>query len=156
MIQFATFQSFENPNSSALVDPALIDDHLNSNLQPSVYEELKHELDKFELSTSPPTSSAAGAASTSTSKQRREYAAMDVSAMGVDVVEGPTTTLDNKIKEEKMRESVDELDKYIRYAAIVDYLTLLSSSNNHNGNYTGFYLLFLQFSSSFVFTCVSF
>ena len=58
----------------------------------------------------------------STSKQRREYAAMDVSAMGVDVEEGPTTTLDNKIKEEKMRESVDELDKYIRYAAvIVDY-----------------------------------
>ena len=123
-IQFTTFQSFENPNYSALVDPALIDDHLNSNLQPSVYEELKHELDKFELSTSPPIS-AAGAASTSSSK-RKEYAAMDVSAMGVDVVEGPTTTLDNKIKEEKMRESVDELDKYIRYAAIVDHLTLLS------------------------------
>ena len=35
--------------------------------------------------------------------------------MGVDVEEGPTTALDNKIKEEKMRESVDELDKYIRY-----------------------------------------
>ena len=46
--------------------------------------------------------------------QRREYASMDVSAMGVDVEEGPTTALDNKIKEEKMRESVDELDKYIR------------------------------------------
>ena len=102
-------QSFENPNYS--LDPALIDDHLNSNLQPSVYEELKHELDKFELSTSPPRDGAAP----STSKQRREYAAMDVSAMGVDVEEGPTTTLDNKIKEEKMRESVDELDKYIRY-----------------------------------------
>ena len=112
-------QSFENPNYSRM-DPALIDDHLNSNLQPSVYEELKHELDKFELSTSPPK--AAAMAAPSTSKQRREYAAIDVSAMGVDVEEGPTTTLDNKIKEEKMRESVDELDKYIRYAAvIVDY-----------------------------------
>ena len=101
-------QSFENPNYS--LPPALIDDHLNSNLQPSVYEELRHELDKFELSTSPPKSEMAS----SSTKQRREYAAMDVSAMGVDVEEGPTTTLDNKIKEEKMRESVDELDKYIR------------------------------------------
>ena len=101
-------QSFENPNYS--LPPALIDDHLNSTLQPSVYEELRHELDKFELSTSPPK-----AESSTSTKQRREYAAMDVSAMGVDAEEGPTTTLDNKIKEEKMRESVDELDKFIRY-----------------------------------------
>ena len=48
---------------------------------------------------------------------------MDVSAMGVDVVEGPTTTLDNKIKEEKMRESVDELDKYIRWELRSERLT---------------------------------
>ena len=91
-----------------------------------MYEELKHELDKFELSTSPPstaTATAAAGAATS-SKQRREYAAMDVSAMGVDVEEGPTTTLDNKIKEEKMRESVDELDKYIRYEVFVDYMKI--------------------------------
>ncbi len=53
--------SFENPNYqlqrgdlAALVagDPSRLDDHLNSNVQPSipvsVYEELKHELDKFE------------------------------------------------------------------------------------------------------------
>ena len=107
-------QSFENPNYSQ-PPPALIDDHLNSNLQPSVYEELRHELDKFELSSTSPPPKSEMAPSSSTSKQRREYASMDVSAMGVDVEEGPTTTLDNKIKEEKMRESVDELDKYIRY-----------------------------------------
>ncbi len=39
---------------------------------------------------------------------------MDITSMGVDVNEGPQTTLDNKLKEEKMRESVDDLDRFIK------------------------------------------
>jgi hypothetical protein len=39
---------------------------------------------------------------------------MDSTAMGVDVSTGPTTELDNKLAEEKLRGSVEKLDQLIR------------------------------------------
>jgi hypothetical protein len=71
----------------------------------SVYEELKQEMDKAAAI------GGGGGGVGSVATRRKDYAAMDIGSMGVDVDTGPETTLDNKIKEEKMRESVDELDR---------------------------------------------
>ncbi|XP_059080131.1 protein Fe65 homolog [Tigriopus californicus] len=111
--------SFENPNyQMASIDPSRLDDHLNSNIQPSIpvsmYEELKHELDASVLRTGSGNNSSSGSSPKSSS--RRNYAQMDVCSMGVDVSLGPSTTLDNKISEEKMRDSVDKLDKFIQHS----------------------------------------
>ena len=134
--------SFENPNyqlgggggsvgggGSSSVDPARLDDHLNSNipLPVSVFEELRDELEVGAALSSAGVvvggggscsnggggSGSSGSRSPRSSSKRKAYASMDITAMGVDVNEGPKTTLDNKIAEEKMRESVEKLDRYI-------------------------------------------
>eukprot|EP00095_Tigriopus_kingsejongensis_P004807 snap_masked-scaffold182_size278544-processed-gene-1.6 protein:Tk04807 transcript:snap_masked-scaffold182_size278544-processed-gene-1.6-mRNA-1 annotation:"amyloid beta a4 precursor protein-binding family b member 2-like isoform x3" len=110
--------SFENPNyQMSSIDPSRLDDHLNSNIQPSipvsVYEELKQELDTGKIRSGSGNNSSSGSSPRSTHR-RRNYANMDVSSMGVDVTQGPTTTLDNKLVEEKMQDSVDKLDLFIQ------------------------------------------
>ena len=112
--------SFENPNYQldprrmAAIDPAKLDDHLNSNFYPSIpvsmFEELKEELDKFESSSNDGSS----IGESSSKANRKVYAAMDINSMGVDVCQGPKTTLDNKIVEEKMQESYGTMDRLIQ------------------------------------------
>ena len=114
--------SFENPNYQldprrmAAIDPARLDDHLNSNIQPSIpvsmFEELKHELDKFESTSND------GLGESSSRASRKVYAAMDSNSMGVDISQGPKTALDNKIVEEKMQESYETLDRFIQDSAV--------------------------------------
>lgn len=79
--------SYENPNYH--LDPARLDDALNSNTAEDLYEELYQELDdicnmgtgiKGPLSTGP---------------GRKAYAALDIGSMGVDINTGPVTTIDS-------------------------------------------------------------
>lgn len=121
--------SFENPNyqleALATIDPARLDDHLNSNIQPtipvSVYEELCQELDKYGGSPGAtnkgvmdlqqqPTSGRLGQRASLTT--RKAYASLDVHSMGVDVSKGPLTNLDNKLIEEVVQKdkSIEEED----------------------------------------------
>lgn len=73
--------SYENPNYH--LDPARLDDALNSNdpeAAAALYKELYHELDAVCNLQSRGGSGGA----------RRHYAALDLGAMGVDVSAGPT------------------------------------------------------------------
>lgn len=79
--------SYENPNYH--LDPARLDDALNSNTADDLYEELYQELDdicnmgtgiKGPLSTGP---------------GRKAYAALDIGSMGVDINTGPVTNIDS-------------------------------------------------------------
>lgn len=86
--------SYENPNYH--LDPARLDDALNSNLVPNVeddlYEEIINELDAVcNLSSRGRPGSG--------SEGRKSYAALDVTSMGVDVNTGPVTNLDSNKKE---------------------------------------------------------
>lgn len=87
--------SFENPNYQlpmATIDPARLDDHLNSNVQaPNIFEELRFEMQKSKED-----------------KKRKGYAAMDLGLMGVDVDKGPKTELDNKLADLKMKENLED------------------------------------------------
>ncbi|KAJ9580013.1 hypothetical protein L9F63_004306, partial [Diploptera punctata] len=90
--------SYENPNYH--LDPARLDDELNSNTD-QLYDDLYHELDAV-------CNLAATRASTKQTSQggqqqgpagggtpgRRGYAALDIGSMGVDVTTGPVTNLD--------------------------------------------------------------
>ncbi|XP_044736073.1 protein Fe65 homolog isoform X2 [Chrysoperla carnea] len=84
--------SYENPNYH--LDPARLDDALNSNTDEDLYEDLYHELDAVcKLSggnnvglNKPPTSTGG--------QGRRNYANLDIGSMGVDITTGPVTNLD--------------------------------------------------------------
>ncbi|KAK6637372.1 hypothetical protein RUM44_007788 [Polyplax serrata] len=82
--------SYENPNYH--LDPARLDDALNSNLVPSVeddlYEEIINELDAV-CNLSGRGRPGPG------SEGRKLYAALDITSMGVDVNTGPVTNLDS-------------------------------------------------------------
>ncbi|EEB11505.1 predicted protein [Pediculus humanus corporis] len=85
---------YENPNYH--LDPARLDDALNSNLVPNVeddlYEEIINELDAV---CNLPNRGRPG----SGCEGRKSYASLDVTSMGVDVNTGPVTNLDsNKIE----------------------------------------------------------
>merc|ERR1712127_654257 len=98
--------SFENPNYQlepiGRIDSARMEDHINSNIEPSVpmsvYQELYQELEGHRgLSNS----------SRGSSGSRRNYASMDITSMGVDLDRGPIVrNLDNKNVDSDM-EGVD-------------------------------------------------
>jgi len=107
--------SFENPNYQlepiGRIDPARMEDHINSNIEPSVpmsvYQELYQELEgQRSLSNSSGSVRSGGS--------RRTYANMDINSMGVDLDKGPLTNLDNKLADNdlpdtnKMSESIAE------------------------------------------------
>lgn len=73
--------SYENPNYH--LDPARLDDALNSNVEEDLYEEILSE-----LSLGLPRHGGGGEA-------RKAYAALDITQMGVDVHTGPVTALDD-------------------------------------------------------------
>jgi len=126
--------SFENPNYqlgatlASYIDPTILDDHLNSNMvtESSVFHELcevnkKGEADDGDedegggdsvggrRSSASSSVCSGSSANKVASNKRRVYAAIDVSAMGVDVDVGPRTALDNKVVEEKSRRLSEEL-----------------------------------------------
>lgn len=82
--------SYENPNYH--LDPARLDDALNSNLISSVeddlYEEIISELDTV-------CNLSGRGRPGSGSEGRKSYAALDITSMGVDVNTGPVTNLDS-------------------------------------------------------------
>ena len=92
--------SFENPNyrldpRSAAIDQAILDDHLNSNLPNpttcmSVYDELRLSGEDIKIDKK---------------SKRKGYASLDLGSMGVEV------DMDNKLAEEKMKESLHKLDR---------------------------------------------
>lgn len=76
--------SYENPNYH--LDPARLDDALNSNTD-EIYEELYQELDDIcNLGVKGQLSSSAG---------RKTYASLDIGTMGVDINTGPVTHIDS-------------------------------------------------------------
>lgn len=74
--------SYENPNYH--LDPARIDDALNSNTD-KLYEELYQELDEICNMGSSEKESLLNC------PLRKGYAALDISSMGVDITTGPMT-----------------------------------------------------------------
>lgn len=82
--------SYENPNYH--LDPARLDDALNSNLISSVeddlYEEIISELDTV-------CNLSGRGRPGSGSEGRKSYATLDITSMGVDVNTGPVTNLDS-------------------------------------------------------------
>ncbi|KAL0273351.1 UNVERIFIED_CONTAM: hypothetical protein PYX00_006040 [Menopon gallinae] len=107
--------SYENPNYH--LDPARLDDALNSNLVDNVeddlYEEIISELDTV-CNLSGRIRSGPG------SEGRKSYASLDISSMGVDVNTGPVTNLDSNKTECENR----NLD------TVTD--TALDNSHHHN------------------------
>lgn len=90
--------SFENPNYQlepiGRIDPLMMEDHINSNIEPSVpmsvYQELYQELEGHRgLSNSSNSVRSTGS--------RKTYANMDINSMGVDLDKGPLTNLDNDL-----------------------------------------------------------
>ncbi|GJQ83101.1 hypothetical protein Trydic_g20112 [Trypoxylus dichotomus] len=76
--------SYENPNYH--LDPARLDDALNSNTD-EIYEELYQELDDIcNLGVKGQISSGTG---------RKAYASLDIGTMGVDINTGPVTHIDS-------------------------------------------------------------
>ncbi|XP_048512008.1 protein Fe65 homolog isoform X4 [Athalia rosae] len=78
--------SFENPNYH--LDPARLDDALNSNSGSSLYDELYQELVGGGGGGGDVTGGVGGVARV---QARRTYAALDLGSMGVDVTQGPLT-----------------------------------------------------------------
>ncbi len=95
-------------DAMAALDPARLDDHLNSNVLPvSVFEELRQSAAaaaaaKAAAAKSKSSENSSSSSDESNKPNRKAYAAIDISAMGVDVALGPTTELDNKLVEEKL------------------------------------------------------
>ncbi|XP_046600103.1 protein Fe65 homolog isoform X4 [Neodiprion lecontei] len=77
--------SFENPNYH--LDPARLDDALNSNSGSSLYDELYQEL----VGGGEVTGGGGGDGGVTRVQARRTYAALDLGSMGVDVTQGPLT-----------------------------------------------------------------
>lgn len=77
--------SFENPNYH--LDPARLDDALNSNSGSSLYDELYLQ----ELVGSGGGGEVTGGGGGTRVQARRTYAALDLGSMGVDVTQGPLT-----------------------------------------------------------------
>lgn len=102
--------SFENPNYQlepiGRLDPALMEDHINSNIEPSVPLSVYQELLELEGRRSNSNS----ASSIRSSGSRKQYASLDINSMGVDIDRGPITELDNKKGRDnnKMSESIAE------------------------------------------------
>jgi len=99
--------SFENPNYQlepiARLDSALMEDHINSNIEPSVPLSVYHELLELEGRRSLANS----ANSIRSNGSRKQYANLDIASMGVNLDQGPQ--LDNKIADtdNKMMDSAD-------------------------------------------------
>lgn len=85
--------SYENPNYH--LDPARLDDALNSNTAADLYEELYQELDAV-CNISSGGRSAPGGKSQGPPPGRRSYASLDIGSMGVDITSGPVTNLDSQ------------------------------------------------------------
>jgi len=101
--------SFENPNYQlepiGRIDSALMEDHINSNIEPSVPLSVYQEL--LELEGRRSLSNSSG--SIRSSGSRKQYASLDINSMGVDVDRGPITELDNKKSDtNKMSDSIAE------------------------------------------------
>ncbi|XP_046748709.1 protein Fe65 homolog isoform X4 [Diprion similis] len=77
--------SFENPNYH--LDPARLDDALNSNSGSSLYDELYQEL----VGGGEVTGGGGVDGGVTRVQARRTYAALDLGSMGVDVTQGPLT-----------------------------------------------------------------
>lgn len=83
--------SYENPNYH--LDPARLDDALNSNTAADLYEELYQELDAVcNLSSA----QSGGGKQQAPAPGRRSYASLDIGSMGVDITTGPVTNLDSQ------------------------------------------------------------
>lgn len=102
--------SFENPNYQfkpiGRIDAARMEDHLNSNVDMdptvpmSVYQELYQELET-QRGFSRGNMTRPG----NNSGNRKNYASLDITSMGVDLERGPITTLDNKLADEGFTDS---------------------------------------------------
>lgn len=74
--------SYENPNYH--LDPARLDDALNSNTDEDLYEDIYNELDALKLSGN----GSINKLTSSGGQTRRNYANLDIGSMGVDIT-GP-------------------------------------------------------------------
>eukprot|EP00088_Acartia_fossae_P002301 TRINITY_DN10925_c0_g1_i1.p1 TRINITY_DN10925_c0_g1~~TRINITY_DN10925_c0_g1_i1.p1 ORF type:complete len:710 (-),score=234.46 TRINITY_DN10925_c0_g1_i1:545-2674(-) len=92
--------SFENPNYQlepiARLDSALMEDHINSNIEPSVPLSVYHELLELEGRRSLSNSSN----SIRSTGSRKQYANLDIASMGVNLEQGPELELDNKMMDD--------------------------------------------------------
>ncbi|XP_020709801.2 protein Fe65 homolog isoform X1 [Athalia rosae] len=115
--------SFENPNYH--LDPARLDDALNSNSGSSLYDELYQELVGGGGGGGDVTGGVGGVARV---QARRTYAALDLGSMGVDVTQGPLT-------QDSGEDAADNTDNHnLRYSneGVAEESTLVDDTLNGN------------------------